>query len=316
MKIEDLKIIFYGSTDFSASVLKGIIQAGAEVVGVVTMPDRAVRKRGKDVVLPNEVKDLALEKKLTILQPEDIKSQEFMKELYRLKPNLQIVVAFKILPESVFEFPEFGTINLHPSFLPAYRGAAPIPWAIASGETETGITAFYLDKRVDSGNILLQTEPYPVGHSTGQEIYDRFKDIARLFIFKVLKAVVESDGHPEVIEQKGEASKAPKLTRENTALGVWTAEKTRCFIQGVSIGDHSAWCEFPRGQELKILRAGEVKENLGQTDIVGKFFLYQKSIYLHCLDGKEVKILEVQPSGKKLMDARSWWNGLRAGDKE
>ena len=118
MKIEDLKIIFYGSTDFSASVLKGIIQAGAEVVGVVTLPDRAVRKRGKDVVLPNEVKDLALEKKLTILQPEDIKSQEFMEELHRLKPNLQIVVAFKILPESVFEFPEFGTINLHPSFLP------------------------------------------------------------------------------------------------------------------------------------------------------------------------------------------------------
>jgi len=155
MKKEDLRIVFMGTPEFAVGSLKALVEGGYNVVGVVTQPDRPVGRHGS-VLQPPAVKQYALEMGLPVLQPEKMKDENFIAELRALKADLQVVVAFRMLPEIVWAMPRFGTFNVHASLLPQYRGAAPINWAIINGETTTGVTTFFLDHEIDTGRIIMQ----------------------------------------------------------------------------------------------------------------------------------------------------------------
>src|SRR5450432_3293714 len=187
------RIVFMGTPEFAVASLDKLVQAGYNIVGVVTAPDKA---SGRGMQLnQSAVKKYAVEKGLYILQPEKLKNPEFIEELKSLKADLQIVVAFRMLPEIVWNMPPMGTINLHGSLLPQYRGAAPINWAIINGEKETGVTTFKLQHEIDTGNILLQ-EHFPIGDDeTAGEVHDRMKDIGAGVLVTTIKGLAEGTLH-------------------------------------------------------------------------------------------------------------------------
>lgn len=185
--VSNLRIVFMGTPDFAVSSLDALVTAGYKVVGVVTAPDKPAGRGMK--LTESAVKKYALNKGLTVLQPEKLKNSVFIQELKVLKANLQIVVAFRMLPEVVWNMPAYGTINVHGSLLPAYRGAAPINWAVINGETTTGVTTFKLQHAIDTGDILLQ-ESFAIGQNeTATQVHDRMKIIGANLLVKTLKAL-------------------------------------------------------------------------------------------------------------------------------
>src|SRR5688572_30613892 len=198
--LKQLRIVFLGTPEFAVASLAGLIDAGCNIVGVVTAPDKPA---GRGLQLQQSaVKKYAVEKGLRILQPEKLKSIEFIEELRELQADLQVVVAFRMLPEVVWNMPPMGTINLHASLLPHYRGAAPINWAIINGEKETGLTTFKLKQEIDTGDILLQ-DVVPIGDDeTAGELHDKMKPIGAALLVKTIKGLAEGllneiPQHPE-----------------------------------------------------------------------------------------------------------------------
>ena len=169
--MRNLRVIFMGTPDFAVTILKGLLEEKVNVVGVITAPDKPAGRGRK--LNESAVKKIALENNLTILQPTNLKNETFLKEFEALKPNLNIVVAFRMLPKAVWQLPEYGTFNLHASLLPQYRGAAPINWAIINGETETGVTTFFIDDKIDTGEIILQSELDIKPNETVGELHDK-----------------------------------------------------------------------------------------------------------------------------------------------
>src|SRR5882757_465936 len=197
MSITTPRIIFMGTPDFAVASLDALVQAGCNIVGVITAPDKPAGRGMK--LTESAVKKYAVEKSLTILQPEKLKDPQFLQSLRDLQADVQVVVAFRMLPELVWNMPSMGTINLHGSLLPQYRGAAPINWAVINGEKETGVTTFKLQHEIDTGNILLQ-ESFPVGEDeTAGEVHDRMKEIGGKLLVKTLTGIVDGSltGKPQ-----------------------------------------------------------------------------------------------------------------------
>ena len=189
--MKHLRIVFMGTPDFAVASLDALVQAGLKIVGVITAPDKPAGRGMK--LTGSAVKNYAVEKGLTILQPEKLKNPVFIEELRNLSADLQIVVAFRMLPEIVWNMPPMGTINLHGSLLPQYRGAAPINWAIINGEKETGVTTFKLQQEIDTGNILLQ-ERIPIGEDeTASELHDRMKHIGAALVVKTVTGLAKAN---------------------------------------------------------------------------------------------------------------------------
>lgn len=292
-----------GTPEFAVAPLKALVEGGYNIVAVVTMPDKPAG-RGHHVQY-SAVKEYALSVGLPVLQPEKLKDEAFVEELRSYQADLQIVVAFRMLPEVVWAMPRLGTFNLHASLLPQYRGAAPINWAVINGDKETGVTTFMLKHEIDTGNIILQ-ERIPIGEDENVgSVHDRLMELGTRLVLKTVDLIAESDAKgtplpttPQDTIAAEDLRPAPKIFKETCQIDTTkTVEEVHNFVRGLSPYP-AAWCHLTIG--------GTMYENV-------KVFATQKgsgAISLQCADG-EISLTELQLPGKKRMNAKDLLNGLQ-----
>lgn len=294
-----------GTPEFAVDTLEALIQSRHQVVGVVTAPDRPQGRGLKQV--PSAVKVSAEQHSIAVLQPEKLKSPEFLQQLAALQADLFVVVAFRMLPEMVWSMPKMGTYNLHASLLPQYRGAAPINWAIINGEKETGVTTFRIQQEIDTGNILFQ-EKIPISPTDhAGSLYDKLKAIGANLMVRTIDAIEEGTAkenpQPSV---SGVLKTAPKIFRETCQIN-WNQETDaiRNFIRGLNPYP-SAWTIL-NGKTFKIFQT--VSSELKMEDIPGSFKTDQKSFLEIRTKNGWLKITEWQPEGKKKMSVEGYFRG-------
>ncbi len=318
MNKKDLRIVFMGTPDFAVATLKALVDGGYNVVAVVTQPDKPVGRHGS-VLQASAVKQYAQTVGLPVLQPVKMKDPVFVEELRSFSANLQIVVAFRMLPEIVWNMPEYGTFNVHAALLPQYRGAAPINWAVINGETLTGVTTFFLDKDIDTGRIIMQL-PFDIKPDfDAGDVYDGLMTLGVEICLKTLDKIVESGGRPEtmpqekLIETGTELQTAPKIFKE-TCMIDWNkpAINIHNFVRGLSPMP-GAWTTFvtPDGKEtvMKVYRT-ELSADTEEA-IAGTVKVKNKSMGIVTGDGNVLTVAELQLAGKKRMAARDFLNGVK-----
>jgi methionyl-tRNA formyltransferase len=312
MQKSDLRIVFMGTPEFAVETLKALVENQYNVVAVVTQPDKPVGRHGS-VLQPSAVKQYALEHNLPVLQPEKMKDPVFVEQLRSYQANLQVVVAFRMLPEVVWAMPEYGTFNVHAALLPQYRGAAPINWAVINGETETGVTTFFLDHDIDTGRIIMQL-PFAIPDDANVEyVYDGLMHLGARICLDTLEKILEADGHPASIAQEecNALKSAPKIFKETCEIN-WnqTAKQVYDFVRGLSPYP-GAWTTMKTsdGKETVLKIFCTTKTDLPATAAPGELIVERKHLYFSCAD-KLLQIDELQLAGKKRMDALSFINGL------
>ena len=304
-----LRIVFMGTPDFAVAGLKKLVESDYDVVGVITAPDKPAGRGRK--IQESAVKKYALSKGLLILQPQNLKSEAFLEELKSLKPNLQIVVAFRMLPKAVWQIPEFGTFNLHASLLPQYRGAAPINWAIINGEKRTGVTTFFIDEKIDTGEIILQKETSIEPDEDAGKLHDKLMSLGADLILETVE-LIESG---VIVTQKQSSSEelkfAPKIFREDCKID-WSLsmEKLNDFIRGLSPYP-AAWTFFKNGIEENTLKVFKITIEPTEHDIPIGTMIQSKEKLKIAVNGGFVYLLEVQLSGKRKMGIKEVLNGLK-----
>lgn len=316
MKKEDLRIVFMGTPEFAVETLQALVEHDYNVVAVVTKPDKPVGRHGSVLQAP-AVKKYALEHGLPVLQPEKMKDENFVEQLKSYNANLQVVVAFRMLPEVVWAMPEYGTFNVHAALLPQYRGAAPINWAIINGETQTGVTTFFLDHDIDTGRIIM-SKPFDIPDDADVEyVYDGLMHLGAQLCLETLEHIVATDGHPatvaqsEKIEDK-DLKDAPKLFKENCEIN-WNqkAKQVYDFVRGLC-PIPGAWTNLitPDGKEtlLKVYRTS--KTGLSTTAEPGTICIEGKRLLVATID-EWLCFEELQLAGKKRMMARDFMNGMK-----
>lgn len=303
---KDLRIVFLGTPDFAAASLKKLVENQVNVVAVVTAPDKP-QGRGKKLGM-SAVKEYALEADLPVLQPTNLKSSEFLEELKSYHADLQIVVAFRMLPVAVWDMPELGTFNLHASLLPQYRGAAPINWAIINGEKQTGITTFFLKHEIDTGEIIFQEkEPIKNDDNVGS-LYQRLMDKGADLVYKTVRAI-ESGDYPQIAQETDlDLKSAPKIFKEDCKID-WdkSSEEVRNFVRGLSPYP-AAWSEL-EGKTMKVYQVEksdtDIKKQPGEFESDGKTYLKVK-----VQDGT-LDILDLQLEGKRRMPIEDFLRGYQ-----
>lgn len=306
---EALRIVFMGTPDFAVATLKTLVDHGYNIVGVITAPDKPAGRGQK--LNESAVKTYALSKGLTILQPTNLKDPDFIKALKALNANLQIVVAFRMLPEVVWNMPKYGTFNLHASLLPDYRGAAPIHWAIINGETKTGVTTFFIDDNIDTGAIILQEDIAIAPDETVGSLHDKLMDLGSALVLKTVKRI-ENGTVSTVIQPKSEHLKtAYKLNKDNCKID-WKHSLDAIYnkIRGLNPFP-SAWCYLKNGEdELTIKLFGVGKEFHQHAFETGKVITDKNSLKVAVKEGF-ILIHEIQLPGKRKMDIKSLLNGFQ-----
>ncbi|MGO3690313.1 MAG: methionyl-tRNA formyltransferase [Psychroflexus halocasei] len=305
--MKKLKILFLGTPDFAVETLSKLHQH-FEIVGVVTAPDKP-SGRGKKLN-QSAVKKHALEKNLEVLQPSNLKSDEFQQDLIRLNPNLAIVVAFRMLPKKVWSFPEFGIFNIHASLLPNYRGAAPINWAVINGEKETGVTSFYLDEKIDTGAIIDSRSVEIDKHETAGNLHDKLMVLGADLAVETAKAISEGTAVAKKQIKNSDNKEAPKLTKENTQIN-WRndADQIINFVNGLNPYP-LAWAsliEEGKKVQVKIGRV-EIESEIDQEALVGEL-IFEKNKFLVKSGNKWISIKELKYPGKKMLKIQDFLNG-------
>ncbi len=299
-----MNIIFMGTPDFAIPSLKILLENKYNVVAVVTQPDKA-RGRGQKVSF-TAVKQFAVENSIPVFQPEKLKDNlEFVEQLKSLEPDLFVVVAFRILPKEVFEIPKYGSFNLHGSYLPKYRGAAPIQWALINGDEETGLTTFKLAERVDTGNIYLQEKVKINSDDNFESLHDKMSLIGAELVLKTVKLI--ENGKAELKAQDDSiASPAPKITKE-TCLIDWnkSAVTIHNLIRGLS--PHPAAYFLHNGKVIKVYKS-EVVKNLNLKP--GEIHHSKSELIIGC-GNDALKVLEIQQEGKRRMTTEEFLRGFR-----
>ncbi|MCG9899652.1 MAG: methionyl-tRNA formyltransferase [Hydrotalea sp.] len=304
-RFQDWRIVFMGTPDFAVASLKALVEAGANIVGVVTAPDKPA---GRGMQLQqSDVKKFALEQNLSILQPVTLKSPEFIEQLKELKADIQVVVAFRMLPEIVWNMPPLGTINVHGSLLPKFRGAAPIHWAVIRGEKITGVTTFQLKHVIDTGDILLQKSiPIPPNATTG-DLYAELKMVGADLLIETLDQLAKGNLQPTPQESVGDvAYHAPKIFTE-TCIIHWndTSENIHNLIRGLA-PHPSAFTTF-QDKKLKIHKAGYRKE--AHNKPTGSVQSDGKAMLEFATNDGWIIVEELQLEGKKKMDTATFLRG-------
>lgn len=319
MKKEDLRIVYMGTPDFAVETLRRLVEGGYNVVGVVTMPDKAVG-RHHDTLQASPVKQYAVQHGLPVLQPEKLKNEQFLNELRRLRADLQIVVAFRMLPEVVWNMPPRGTFNLHAALLPQYRGAAPINWAIINGETETGITTFFLDRDIDTGEVIQQVRVPIADTDNAEDVHDRLMRLGGDLVVETVDNIVTGTVKPIPQEQMATDAPlhpAPKIFKETCRMD-WqgkTVKQLYDFVRGLSPYP-AAWTELvaPDGHAavLKIYRTEKEFEphdrEPGQVLTDGRSYLK-----VAVADGF-LSLCDLQLAGKRRMPVADFLRGARVDD--
>lgn len=317
MDKKDLRIVFMGTPEFAATSLQALVEGGYSVVGVITAPDKPVG-RHQNTLVPSEVKRYALSQHLPVLQPERLRDETFVSALRALRADLQVVVAFRMLPEVVWAMPRFGTLNLHASLLPQYRGAAPINWAIINGEKESGVTTFFLRHDIDTGNIAMQKR-VPIGpEETAGDLYDRLMKVGAGVLMSTVDAV--ADGTVQSIPQdsipvSGELRPAPKIFPETCVID-WSrsAAEIHNFVRGLAPHPTARTFVEHEGKTL-MMKVYSCRSRLSATvtEPAGTIVIppSRASLSIAVSDGY-IDILELQLSGHKRMEAKAFLNGLRS----
>ena len=334
MTKKDLRIIFMGTPEFAVESLKRLVEGGYNVVAVVTQPDKPVG-RHQDTLQPSQVKQYAVEHGLPVLQPVKMKDPEFVEQLRSYQADLQVVVAFRMLPEVVWAMPKYGTFNVHAALLPQYRGAAPINWAVINGEKETGVTTFFLDHDIDTGRIIMQKR-FPIPETANVEyVYDGLMHLGAELALETIDALIAADGNIGSIPQSkliGEGAQlkpAPKIFKDTCRIDFHKpAKQVYDFIRGLSPYP-GAWTEIKKKETVVFFdnpREGKEKStakiqvlkmfsthlsgmNRGEAP-VGSLRVEDKKLQVACLD-EWLNIQELQLSGKKRMDAAAFLNGMK-----
>lgn len=314
MEKKDLKIVYMGTPEFAVESLKRLVEGGYNVVAVITMPDKPMGRHGS-VLQPSPVKQYAVSQGLKVLQPEKLKDEAFIGELQSLHADLQIVVAFRMLPEVVWAMPRLGTFNLHASLLPQYRGAAPINWAVINGETETGITTFFLKHEIDTGEIIDQVRIPIADTDDVGVVYDKLMRLGGDLVLKTVDAIL--DGNVKTVPQEsvplsGELHPAPKIFKETCRID-WTQGTKRIydFIRGLSPYP-GAWTEFHVGETVSTLKLFETQKIFADHALESGAFVTDGKSYLHIAtsDGY-LNVLSLQLAGKKRMGIADFMKGYR-----
>lgn len=319
MDKKDLRIVYMGTPEFAVESLKRLVEGGYNIVGVITMPDKPMGRHGS-VLQPSPVKQYAVSQGLKVLQPEKLKNEEFVAELRSLNADLQIVVAFRMLPEVVWNMPRLGTFNLHASLLPQYRGAAPINWAVINGDTETGITTFFLKHEIDTGEIIDQVR-VPIADTDNVEVvYERLMRLGGDLVLKTVDAILEGSVKTtpqEELAQVGELRPAPKIFKETCRID-WTIGVKRIydFIRGLSPYP-AAWTElYQEGTDPVMLKIFETEKLFCEHSLApGTIVTDCKTYFKIASSDGYVNVLSLQLAGKKRMGVNDFLRGYRYMEK-
>lgn len=303
-----MKVVFMGTPDFAVSSLNAICQAGYNVVGVVTVPDRQTGRGLKVTYSP--VKQYALDHQLPLLQPEKLRDEQFQATLRSWDADIFVVVAFRMLPQSVWAMPSMGTFNLHASLLPQYRGAAPINWAIINGEQETGVTTFMLNERIDEGGILLQRTTPITPDDNAETLHDRLASMGSQLVVETLHGLQQGTLHPQPQPIVTELNLAPKIFKPDCAIN-WNQQGRRVvdFIRGLSPYPAATMLmEDDKGQEqsFKVFQASFQSD---ANSAVGQLVTEKKSVLKIGVKDGFLHVLSLQLSGKKRITAEEFLRG-------
>ncbi len=307
----DIRIVFMGTPDFAVGVLKSLQQHNFTIVGVITAPDKPSGRGRK--LNQSAVKKYALKHQLPVLQPTNLKNEAFLKELKELNANLQIVVAFRMLPKVVWQLPNLGTFNLHASLLPNYRGAAPINWAIINGETKTGVTTFFIDEKIDTGEIILQTPIDISDTDTAGSLHDKLMEIGSKLVVKTVRYIKE--GTIKTFKQpEKEGSAAPKIYKETCKID-WHQPIDTIYNKVRGLSPYPvAWTYIDTAHktiEAKIYRVSKQLEHHDNT--IGKIYTNKKELKIAVQSGY-IAIEEIQLAGKRKMKVSDLLNGFQFSD--
>lgn len=297
-----------GTPDFAVGSLKQLLEAGFKVVGVITAPDRPAGRGRK--LQESAVKQFAVKHQLKVLQPTNLKDEAFLKDLKSLDANLQVVVAFRMLPKVVWQMPAYGTFNLHASLLPQYRGAAPINWAIINGETETGVTTFFIDEKIDTGNIILQKGANIRPEDNAGDLHDRLMELGAHLVVDTCKQIEAGTVSLQKQDESMELKPAPKIHKDTCRID-WNSPMMDIYnhIRGLSPYP-GAWTELVNDGKAEPMKIFRTEMETSEHDyIVGKLVVEKKSLKVAVKEGY-LNLLELQLPGKRRMQVNEVLNGL------
>ena len=306
--MNQLRIIFMGTPEFAVGILDTIIKNNYNVVGVITAADKPAGRGQK--IKYSAVKEYALANNLTLLQPTNLKDEGFLTELKALDANLQIVVAFRMLPEVVWKMPKLGTFNLHASLLPNYRGAAPINWAIINGDTQTGVTTFFIDDKIDTGAMILSSETSISPDENAGQLHDRLMQLGSGTVLETLALIEKGNVATTIQKEHPEIKTAYKLNKENCKID-WSqpAVEIHNLIRGLSPYP-SAWCFISDHNEEWNVKIHEAKMALEEhSHPIGSLICSKKEMKIAAKDGF-IQVLSLQFPGKKKMSTPELLNGM------
>jgi len=305
--MKDLRIVFMGTPDFAVTILKTLVENKRNIVGVITAPDKPAGRGRK--LNESAVKQYATSAGLNILQPTNLKDETFLEELKALNANLQIVVAFRMLPKMVWQMPEYGTFNLHASLLPNYRGAAPINWAIINGETKTGVSTFFIDEKIDTGAMIYQEAINIDPEENAGSLHDKLMFLGSDLVLKTVNEIEKGDVTTIPQLENADIKTAYKLNKDNCKID-WTAsiDDIHNKIRGLSPYP-AAWCTLINGNDqldIKIYKAK--KEVISHTEPIGSITSTKKELKVAVANGYLI-IDDIKLPGKRTMDVKSLLNG-------
>ncbi len=318
--MQNLRIVYLGTPDFAVEPLRRLLEkqracdsCGYEIVGVVTMPDKMINKRGNQLLM-SPVKQYAVEQGLPLLQPESLKDEAFQSDLRAWGADLQIVVAFRMLPESVWNMPRLGTFNLHASLLPQYRGAAPINWAIINGDKETGVTTFFLKHEIDTGDVIYRDVVAIDENDNAGTLHDKLMLQGGDTVLRTVEAIVKGEVEPIAQDDMytGELRPAPKIFRDTCHIN-WqgSVDGIYDFVRGMSPYP-AAWCELVNANDEAVsLKVYAVSKEYAQHEkVAGAIVTDNKSYIKVAVDGGYIRLDEVQLAGKKRMPVADLLRGF------
>lgn len=305
----DLRIVFMGTPDFAVAILDSLHQNDYNIVGVITAPDKPAGRGRK--LNESAVKKYALKKGLHIMQPKNLKSQDFIDELKCLNANLQIVVAFRMLPKVVWDMPAYGTFNLHASLLPNYRGAAPINWAIINGESRTGVTTFFIDDKIDTGAIILSTETTIDNDETAGELHDRLMVLGSNLVLETVAKIAEGNVTTYKQENPVNIKTAYKIHRDTCRID-WNDSLNNIYNKIRGLSPYPAAWTILNNEDLALeIKIFKTKKHVEKHELtIGRVIATKKQMKIAVENGF-IELLEIKPQGKKKMDVQSFLNGFK-----
>jgi len=306
--MNNLRIVFMGTPDFATASLQALVENNYNVVGVITVPDKPAGRGQR--LRSSSVKKYAVSQNIPVLQPTNLKDESFLAELKTLETDVQVVVAFRMLPEAVWNMPKYGTFNLHASLLPQYRGAAPINWAVMNGDTVSGVTTFFIEHQIDTGNIIFQEKTKIEAEDNAGILHDKLMKIGSHLVCKTIDAI--TDGTAPNIQQVGTTTQAPKIFKDTCEIN-WKKDihSIHNHIRGLSPYP-TAWTTLSNGKKLKIFKSS--KEESAHEDKIGSISTNEKSYLKVAVQGGFIHLEEIQLAGKKRMSISDFMRGFQMNE--